>query len=70
MNSQEIGIRMTLLARTSSNCKQQTHPLVREQFACIRTMLTRIPLDIIVRRESKGDWGQDEMIDCKLPVVM
>jgi hypothetical protein len=44
MSPTGLDLRMTVLARTSSNCKQQTHPLIRQDY--IRTITTSVQLEI------------------------
>jgi hypothetical protein len=56
--------RMTALARTSSNCKRQTHPLVRENVTASVQLENKI-----TGRGSHGACRQDELTEGKPPVV-
>jgi hypothetical protein len=61
---------MTALARTSSDCKQQAHPLVREHVTYIKTITASVQLENkITGRESQAACRQDELIGGKLLVV-
>jgi hypothetical protein len=51
---------MTALVRTISNCKRQTHALVRED-GYIRTIIASKNTG----RGAQGAWGQDELIGAK-----
>jgi hypothetical protein len=57
------------LARTSSNCKRQTHPLVKEDVTLGLWLQVFIWKQNIAGRESQGVWHQDELIGGKPPVV-
>jgi hypothetical protein len=59
---------MTALARTSSNCKRQTPPLVREDYDCKGSVKKKKKIKMY-DRESQGAWRQDELIDGKPPFV-
>jgi hypothetical protein len=59
---------MTALARTSSNCKLQTHPLVRENVTKGYESKYLIEKKI-AGRESEGACRQDEMMGGKSTVV-
>jgi hypothetical protein len=62
-------MRMTALARTSSNCKRQDLSS-RKKGCYIRTISASIQLENkFTGRESQGDCRQDELIGGKLPVV-
>jgi hypothetical protein len=58
---------MTVLARTSSNCKRQTHPLVR--VAVTKDYDRKCSVDKNTGRESQGARRQDELIGGIPPVV-
>jgi hypothetical protein len=60
---------MIALARTNSNCKRQTHPLVKRGYY-IRTITENVQLkNKITGRESQGACRQDELIGGKPTVV-
>jgi hypothetical protein len=60
---------MTALARSSSNCKQQTHPLVREDVTQgLKPPSVQLE-NKITGRGSQGASRQDELIGGKPPVV-
>jgi hypothetical protein len=57
-------LRMTALENTLSNCKRQTHPLIR------RTLTASVELEKKkTGRESQGACHQDELNGGKSPVV-
>jgi hypothetical protein len=60
---------MPSLARTSSNFKLQTHPLLREDVTVyICSITARVQLENkITGRESQGACRQDQLIDGKPP---
>jgi hypothetical protein len=58
----DSGLKMNALARESSNCNRQTHPLVREDAS---DQLE----NKITGREFQGACRQDELIGGKPPVV-
>jgi hypothetical protein len=60
-------MRMTALARTSRNCKQQTNPLAREDVTKGQTASVQLKKN--AGRESQGAFRQDELIDGK-PTVL
>jgi hypothetical protein len=60
---------MTALARTSTYCKRQTHPLVREDVT-LKTVKESVQLENkITGRESQTACRQDELIGGGPPVV-
>jgi hypothetical protein len=62
-------LRMTALARVSSICKRQNHPLIREDVN-VRTITASVQLENKNSgRESQGACCQDELIGGKPPVV-
>jgi hypothetical protein len=59
---------MTALAQTSSNCKQQTHPLVRvDVTGWLQPQVFSWKTNLLFR-ESQGACCQDELIGGKPPV--
>jgi hypothetical protein len=57
---------MTALSRTSSNCKRQNHPLVRED---VKDYNRKGSVEKKTGTESQGACRQDELIGGKPPVV-
>jgi hypothetical protein len=62
--TQDSDLRMSALARTGSNCKRQTHPLVRENVTWGLTESVKLE-NKITGRDSQGACRQDEMIGGK-----
>jgi hypothetical protein len=55
---------MTALARTNSDCKRQTRPLVREV-----VITASVQLEKNTGRGSQVAWRHDELIGDKPPVI-
>jgi hypothetical protein len=56
---------MNALAKSNSNCKQQTHLLFRENV----TLVCKSSVEKIAGRDSQGTWRQNEMIEAKPPIA-
>jgi hypothetical protein len=67
MSPLDSNLRMTALERASSNCKLQTHPVVREDVT--RTMTTIVQSKKRVAGRETPWACQDELIDGKPPIV-